>query len=126
MTPEDLPDDVLRFIREQVDTVPHLEALLLLWESAPTSWAPEELAARLYVDVATAQRIVGDFARRKVLIRSGQGHAYDPANEHAALLPRVAQTYRRQLVQVTRFIHSKGSPAMQEFARAFKFKQDER
>lgn len=126
MTSDDLPEDVLRFIREQVDTVPHLEALLLLWESAPRVWRPDELAARLYIDVDTTKRILSDFARRKMLVASAQGHAYDTSNEHHALLPRVAETYRRQLVQVARFIHAKGSAAMQEFARAFKFKQDER
>jgi hypothetical protein len=106
--------------------VPHLEALMLLLESAPKQWTAEELAARLYVDVEAAKRIVSDFTRYKLVVASGAGHAYVAQNEQAAIVPLVAQTYRRQLVQVTRFIHSKGSPAMQEFARAFRFKHNER
>jgi hypothetical protein len=127
MTPKDIPDEVLRFIADQIDTVPHMEALLLLWESAPKPWTEEELAARLYVDVDTARRILHDFSRRKFAVSTGSPqstYAYDPANDSASLLPLVAVTYRRDLVQVARFIHSKGSQAMREFSRAFKFKDE--
>lgn len=126
MTPADIPEDVLRFIRSHIDTVPHLEALLLVWESAPKEWTTEELAARLYVDVANATRISNDLTRLRMFKSTDSGFAYDPTGEHADILPRVAESYRRQLVQVARFIHSKGSAEMQEFARAFKFKPDER
>ena len=125
MVPEEIPDDELRFIRDHIDTVPHLEALLLMWESAPRRWTAEELADRLYVSIETARRVVADLARRRLLGGAEGGQVYDPANEHHALLPLVARTYRRNLVTVTRLIHAKGSTPMQEFARAFRFKQDE-
>lgn len=125
--PEDIPEEVLRFVRDHIDTVPHMEALLLLWESAPKAWTEAELAARLYVDADTAKRIVHDFARRKLVLPgdpASRGYVYHPANEYAGLLPQVAENYRRHLIPLARFIHSKGSPAMREFARAFKFKDE--
>lgn len=125
MTPTEIPQPVLRFIREQIDTVPHLEGLLLVWQSAPKRWTTDELASRLYVNAETARRIVGDLARRHLIVVEGGAFIYDTGNEYAALLPEVAATYRRELVQVTRFIHAKGSAAMQEFARAFKLKKDD-
>lgn len=125
MTPDTITQPVLRFIREHIDSVPHLEGLLLLRESAPKVWSAEELAARLYVNAETGRRIVTDLTRRRLIVASTAGVAYNPDNEYAELLPEVAQTYSRQLVQVARFIHAKGSPAMQEFARAFKLKKDE-
>jgi hypothetical protein len=40
------------------------------------------------------------------------------------MLPRVAELYRRQLVQVTKLIHSKGPSSLREFARAFQIKKE--
>jgi hypothetical protein len=42
--------------------------------------------------------------------------------EQCALLDKVAQTYRTQLVQLTRFIHSNASGSVRDFARAFRLK----
>jgi hypothetical protein len=125
MVPEEIPDEVQRFIRDHIDTVPHLEALLLMWESGPRAWTAEELAARLYVGIDTARRIQSDLARRQFLSSEASSEAYDPANEHDALLPLIARTYRRHLVPMARFIHTKGSTPMQEFSKAFRFKKDE-
>ena len=41
--------DPYRFIHEHIDSVPHLEALILLWNSRPVGWTCDELASRLYV-----------------------------------------------------------------------------
>ena len=45
----EIPADVLRFIAERIDTVPQLEALLLVWENQPRAWECEQIAARIYV-----------------------------------------------------------------------------
>jgi hypothetical protein len=42
-----------------------------------------------------------------------------------ALLRQVAQSYRTQLVQVTRFIHSNASGSVRDFARAFRIKDND-
>ena len=42
----EIPARVLQFLAERIDTVPQLEALLLLWESPQRQWTEEELAAR--------------------------------------------------------------------------------
>src|SRR5690242_14919188 len=42
------------FILEKIDSVSHLEALLLLWNSRPKQWSPDEIASRLYVDTKIA------------------------------------------------------------------------
>jgi len=51
-------------------------------------------------------------------------YSYDPAFRHSNLMEEVDRTYRRELVRISRMIHSKASPAVREFARAFKFKKD--
>lgn len=40
--------NVDRFLLDQIDTVPHLEALLLLWKSRPKVWSADEMASALY------------------------------------------------------------------------------
>lgn len=41
--------NVRRFLAEEIDTIPQIEALLLLWESRPRLSRPSELLRRLYV-----------------------------------------------------------------------------
>jgi hypothetical protein len=45
----DLPADVLEFIESRIDSVPHMEALLLLWESAPDQENPAEASPSIYI-----------------------------------------------------------------------------
>jgi hypothetical protein len=113
-----LPSQVARFIGQCIPSVPHLEALLLMWEFAPKHWTAEELAARIYVDAAASRQILRDLERCKMIACDGcepQRWKYDPHNELAGSLCLVAQTYRRELSRVTRFIHSQGSKVDRSF-----------
>lgn len=128
MERENLPEDVVRFVEQHLDTVPHLEALLLMWESAPRPWTEAEIAARVYVSPDTARRILQDLARAG-LLKSGNadpsGYLYAPSTEiNAELVPRLAAVYTRHLVRIASLIHSKTSPAVREFARAFQIKSE--
>ena len=125
----EISQDVLDFIVRRIDSVPHLEALLLLWERPASVWAEEEIAARVYVSPARARTILEDLARNG-LIAATPGepvrHTYNPAWDDRQLMQEIALAYRRHLVQITRFIHTKASPdAVQEFARAFELKKQD-
>ena len=58
MQDPELPADVLRFIVERIDSVPHLEALLLLWGSGERRWNEAEVASRVYVPGDTARSVL--------------------------------------------------------------------
>ena len=129
MTPRELPQDVLQFIAREIDTVPHLEALLLLFENAAEHWTVERAAARLYVSSDRARSILADLERRQLVrLVAGAPHAeyaYAPAGDASGqLIEKVALTYRRQLAAVAALIHSKASRSVREFARAFEIKKD--
>jgi hypothetical protein len=129
MEGSELPADVVQFIAAQIDTVPHLEALLLLWESAPRTWSAEEIAARIYVARDVAVQILQDLERRR-LVRAAEGAAerlvYDAAWDATGdLMARVAATYRQNLIRVARSIHARAPSAVREFARAFEIKKEE-
>ena len=118
--------EVVQFIVEQLHTVPHLEALLLIWQNPATPWTSELLAARIYVTPNVGRNILEDLkALGVVQPRTDAAYYYEPAwDEQRQLLPRLADLYRRQLVQVTKLIHSKGSSSVREFARAFQIKKE--
>lgn len=128
MSQGELPADVVHFLTEKVDTVPHLEALLLLWDSRPKAWTHEEISVRVYVPPAKAQGILQDLLRQKLVAldpESPDRFRYDGSwDDSGAMMQKVAATYRQQLVRVANLIHSKASPAVRDFARAFQFKKE--
>lgn len=120
---------VERFLLDSIDTVPHLEALLLLFQSPATVWTVMELAARIYVNDKQASGILDDLTRRALIARAEQSPAkyqyIARLPEQSALLDKVAHSYRTQLVQVTRLIHSNASGSVRDFARAFRLKDED-
>ncbi len=125
----ELHPDVVRFVEERIESVPHLEALLLLCESAAASWTVDQVAARLYVSVDRAQAILDDL-RKQDLARSERidatlryryDTAWDPGGEQ---MKRIGEAYRRQLARVATLIHARASTAVRDFARAFVIKKE--
>jgi DNA-binding IclR family transcriptional regulator len=113
-----------QFILEEIDSVPHLEALLLFWRYRQHRWSIEEMAHSLYISVEATQAILQDLKQRGMVTLEEGVYSYDPGFRHGNLMEEVDRTYRRELVRISRMIHSKASPAVREFARAFKFKKD--
>jgi hypothetical protein len=128
MSPPDIPHIVLQFIAEKIDTVPQLEALLLIWESRDRAWSEDEMAARIYQTREAAARILQALQRRQLLrVESGSPlrYRYDSSWDAASeVMPQVAAAYRRHLVHVATLIHRGASSAVREFARAFDLKKD--
>jgi DNA-binding IclR family transcriptional regulator len=122
-----ISDDVVRFIVDKVDSVPHLEALLLLFASTPKSWSAAEIAARTYVSEERARALLQDLSRQRLAqpdADAPERYRYDAAWDVAGTTMRqVAGSYQRHLVRVANLIHSKASPAVRDFARAFQFKK---
>lgn len=125
----ELEGEVLSFIFENIDTVPHLETLLLIWQSGSTEWLPEEVASRIYVSKATAKGLLDDLSRRGLLTHESEPPGtYKFASEwdsQRQFMPKLANAYRTNLVRITTMIHSKGSASVREFARAFQIKKDQ-
>jgi DNA-binding MarR family transcriptional regulator len=121
--------EVEQFLLDSIDTVPHLETLLLIFQTPATTWSVAELAARIYVNEKQASGILEDLTRRSLITRIEQSPAryqYVARTEvQSQLLGKVAQSYRTQLVQVTRFIHSNASASVRDFARAFRLKDND-
>lgn len=124
MAEDPLRQQVDQFILEEIDSVPHIEALLLLWTSRPRQWSVEELARSLYIPAERTQAILHDLQKRNLAVLEGDRCCWDKASTREELMACVEQTYRRDLIRMTSMIHSKASPAVRQFARAFRFKKD--
>ena len=128
MPESDPQTDVYEYILEKIDSVPHLEAVILLWNSRPVGWAPDELASRLYVPAERASEIMMDLVRQQLvqqLSGSPARFSYLPRNdEQNEWMFRVDTAYRREIVRISTMLHSKASPSVREFARAFRFKKE--
>lgn len=115
--------DVDQFILEEIDSVPHLEALLLLWNRRPRVWSVDELAHQLYISTDQTTDIVRDLqARGLATFEAGQG-AYNEAWPNPELMQAVDRLWRRELIRISSLIHSKASPSVRQFASAFRFKR---
>jgi hypothetical protein len=123
-----LPAVVVKFIDANIDSVPALEALLLMRESENTYWSPEDVAARVYIEHTRARMVLDGLHRRRLLIVDGDPPRYRYSPEDQGLrdaVASVAATYRTHLVPITTLIHSNGTSAVRQFARAFDLKKDQ-
>ena len=117
-----------QFIFAEIDSVPHLEALLLIWNSRPQPWSAENLANRLYIPQEAVGRLLADLMNRGFISKVAtqpEGYRYESSSlEQDGLMADVDAAYRREVVRISTMIHAKPSAAVREFARAFRLKKE--
>lgn len=123
-----LPDDVKAFLLRYIDSIAHLEALLLLRTNAALAWSADRLAQRLYISVQdTAEILARLYADGFIAAQSSEPLLYQyhcPSREQAHMVEQVAMLYARYLIPVTHLIHAKPRTRVQAFADAFKLRKD--
>ncbi|MPZ75087.1 MAG: hypothetical protein GEU77_01015 [Deltaproteobacteria bacterium] len=128
MNDELIPHDVRQFVLDRIDSVAHLEALLLLRSKPDEEWSCETVANRLYIDQRqTAELLARLSADGFVTATVGQSsvYRYQPASmELQQMVDRLAEIYSKHLVPITNLIHSKPKTRVQEFADAFRLRKD--
>ena len=127
MSPQDIPDDVRRFVLTSVPSVPYIESLLLLRRESGSNWNASQLARRIYVPEAQAAQLLEALESSGVAARvSGEENAYRyaPPAELSSMLDRVAAHYASNLLGVTDLIHSSLNRRAHQFADAFRWRKD--
>ena len=128
MVPEqDIPAHVLRFVAENIDTVPELETLLMMSQAPQRSWLVADVASRNYITEQSAALILSALQRRGLVAGedSPPRFRFNPVtDEIAALVAELARCYQTNLSRIATFIHSKPSASIKEFARAFDLKKE--
>lgn len=124
MSTETLPAEVLRFLVERIDTVPHLEALLIIWQSG-SRWDARQLSERIYLPQPATQLLLQDLQRAGLLVSDDAVRfGFDATDDMRQLMSQVDAAYRRNISRVSTLIHHKASSSVREFARAFDFRKD--
>ena len=123
MVKQQISVGVKRFIREQIQTVPKLEVLLLLHREQSRSFTLAEIANELGFDNDTAREqlialesiglIETNFERSK--------YQYRPANKTlASIVNRLAAAYPKQRVPILSAILAEEPNKVRRFVEAFK------
>lgn len=120
--------EVKRFILTSIASVPHLETLLLLWRGRDSEWDAGAIARRIYVPEKTAATIAADLAAAGMVEArevEPTRWRFDASREPlATLVAALEGAYARDLVGVTRLIHSRSARQAHAFADAFKWRKD--
>ena len=120
--------EVHEFVLKEIDSVPHLEALLLLWNSKPNPWLVDDVAERLYLKTRIAKMLLQDLTRQGFLKNSPDNsdryHYHSGSDARDRLMALLDNDYRHHVVRISTLIHSKASSAVLDFARAFRFTKE--
>lgn len=123
-----IPEDIQRFILRNIDSVPHLEALLLLRYDPKAEWDAKMMAQSLYIGEAKAAEVLADLCASGIAVVQNVAKAvysYKPTSTELKLtLDRLAEVYAKNLIEVTNLIHSKTGKKAQEFGDAFRWQNE--
>ena len=119
--------EVDRFVLNRIDSVPHLEALLLMWRERPHPYSAPRLSKELWVTLDQAEGVLRDLAREGLVVANSEpaGYLHQADPEKDRLLRLVSETYKRELIRISTMIHSKPSASVREFAKAFRLKKED-
>lgn len=126
--PVEIPAIVRRFLSVKIDSIPHLEALLLLRDESNSSWHAESVSKRLYIAPDAATNIMLDLAKMGLVIQAGhnppqwQYHARSGSLDEA--VHATAAFYSRNVRVVADLVHAKSKPVPQLFADAFRLRRN--
>jgi hypothetical protein len=124
MADEPIPADLREFILKYIDSVAHLEALLLLRANPQASWDVSTTAKRLYTTEQQTSEVLDRLCADGLVSSKDETYRYEghPA-ELRVMVDRPADPYSRHLIPITNMIHAKPR-RIREFADAFKFRKD--
>ena len=87
------------------------------------------MAKGLFLKSTEAKTILDELVRQgliSVVADSPDVYRYETAPDRDRLMTLVHAAYRRELIRISRLLHSKASPAVREFAKAFRLKKEPR
>jgi hypothetical protein len=124
MTDEVIPADLRDFILKYLESVAHLETLLLMQASPDVLWDSVETAKRLYCPEQQARAVLERLCADGLLTRQDSAYRYgEPEPAMAEMIRRLRSAYKMHLIPVTNLIHNKPL-RVHQFADAFKLKRD--
>lgn len=124
MNLEGASETVLRFIDRHIETVEHLEILLLLSEQNQ-DWKVSEIFQKIQSSEASVLQRLQQLTAAGLLVNSGPAYRFEPREESLReVVKELAELYHERRVRVIEAIYARKSDAVQTFAEAFKFRKN--
>ncbi|HVW27380.1 MAG TPA: hypothetical protein VHC69_18580 [Polyangiaceae bacterium] len=121
MSADEIPDGVRQLIAERIDSIPELEAILLLREFRARKWTAGEAGDRLYLSQIDAAHVLAILEQRGFIVADGDGYRYSPgSSELERTIDDLVTAYSQHLVVVTELVHIK--PSARHFVHAVPFR----
>jgi hypothetical protein len=124
MEQTNLPDDIKRFILISIESVPHLEAIVLFHREPEIEWDPKMIAQSLFINEKKAAEILVDLYNSGFTVKQKDIPLYQylpNTPELGTMVGRLAEVYNNNLIEVTLLIHSKINKQAQIFGDSFKW-----
>ena len=128
MTPDPIPEEVRRFISEQMRSISGIRLLLLLHVDPQREWSAQELAHEL--------RVASEWTERELKLLAAQGLVANSANDssHFRYAPRneslsnlvsgLAAIYPERQHSIIQILFSVPTDSIQSFADAFRLRKE--
>jgi DNA-binding IclR family transcriptional regulator len=121
-----LPADVHRFLYDHIESVEHLEVLLLLARTPERGWSTTEVAETLYSHPSSIKLRLARLLGQGLLREIQEGcYRYAPRTvELHSTVQRVAECYHERRVAVITLIASKPLDNVRAFSDAFRIRRN--
>jgi hypothetical protein len=120
-----LPEDVHRFLHQNIDSVEQLEVLLLLWRSPQRGWTSDDVATAVYSHPSSVVRRLAMLLGQGLLREQEPGcYQYAPrTGDLHDTVTRLEHMYRERRVAVITLIASKPIENVRAFSDAFRIRR---
>jgi DNA-binding MarR family transcriptional regulator len=123
------PEEIKRFLDENIRSVEQLEMLRVLGEVPDYEWAAAELAGRLQVQPQAVAPHLAALDSRGLLVSAKRGAdlfcRYGPRTpELEEKLGRLLQLYKERPVTMIRMVYARAKEALQTLADAFRLRKE--
>ncbi|WP_428938556.1 hypothetical protein [Fontivita pretiosa] len=127
MAAEDIPQNVVSFLAEHIDSVVQLEALLLLHANPQQPKPAADVARELRIDPNWTEAALTKLAQSGLLESAAAGYRYAPRSpELDQTIAALAREYQTRRVTIISMIFSKPPDPIRQFADAFRLRKDDR
>ena len=114
------------FLIEHIDSVSHLEVLLMLFNNKHREYSAENVSKELRSNDHSASNQLSKLADKGLFkVNDQKKYQYSPASsELHEKVSRLVNIYQEMPVAVVTCIYEKPKDALKDFSNAFKFKKD--
>lgn len=120
-----LPLDIKQFLTEMIESIAHLEVLLMLLSRPEKKFSAEEVSRELRSNTHSATNQLEQLTSKGLLKQENALFQYSPSSEEIDLkVKELYDVYKKMPVAVVTAIYEKPQDKLKDFSNAFKLKKD--